>query len=323
MKTTLELKEVLKFYVSGQEITLALQNVSVKFESGEFVAITGESGSGKSTLAHVLAGVFPCDQGVLYVNGTSMEQCVEKEWEEYRREYISFVSQNYGILPGNTVLENVVSGLLLTGMSKKEARKRAEYLLQQVDLWKLRHRKAGKLSSGQKQRLSVARAVAKPAPILIADEPTGNLDWGTASKIVKLFQEASKERLVIMVTHNFQQVEDAVNRHIVMRDGEIVEDTACTKTMVHTAQENAENKKKKEKFIRNGRHVAGLQLRARPVWTFLMLLATVVSAFAVFAFLGSFFVALDDTNTRVYSTGARYQTGSGKGRRKLFDRGRL
>ena len=163
-KVNLELKNGLKFYVSGQEITLALQNVNLKLTTGEFVAVTGESGSGKSTLAHVLAGIFPCEQGELLVDGMPTEQNTEAEWEDYRREYISFVAQNYGILPGNTVMENVISALLLSGMTKREAKQRASYLLKQVDLWKLRRRKAGKLSSGQKQRLSVARAVAKPAP---------------------------------------------------------------------------------------------------------------------------------------------------------------
>lgn len=305
-QTTLELKNGLKFYVSGQEITLALNRVNVSFRQGEIVAVTGESGSGKSTLAHILAGIFPCDQGELYLNGVSQQQNEETEWEQYRRNNISFVAQNYGILPGNTVLDNIIGTLLLAGMQKREAKKRAAYLLKEVDLWKLRRRKAGKLSSGQKQRLSVARAVAKPAPILIADEPTSNLDWRIASKIIKMLTAEAKHRLVIVVTHNFEIIQDYVTRNIELHDGEIVKDVCVeSENAEQTATEAAVEEQEKATKNRTGKlaaYVAGLQTKARPVWTALMLLFFSLTAFAVFAFLGSFIAALDDTGTKLYSS---------------------
>lgn len=307
-QTTLELKNGLKFYVSGQEITLALQQVNVSFKQGEIVAITGESGSGKSTLAHVLAGIFPCDQGELFLNGISQQQNEEKEWGQYRRTYISFVAQNYGILPGNTVFDNVISTLLLAGMKKTEAKKRASYLLKEVDLWKLRRRKAGKLSSGQKQRLSVARAIAKPAPILIADEPTSNLDWRFASKIIKLLAAEASQRLVIVVTHNFEVIQDYVTRNLVLKDGEIIEDSFVLQQQEQqtvSVEKETQTMAVKVSKVKKGRlsaYIAGLQTKARPVWTALMVLFFSLTAFAVFAFLGSFIAAWDDTNTKQYSS---------------------
>ena len=304
----LELNKALKFYVSGREITLALNYVSASFETGEFVAVTGESGSGKSTLAHVLAGVIPCNQGEVVLNGAGTLQYSETQWEEYRRNTVSFVAQNYGILLGNTVWDNMICGLTLAGVSKKEAKKRAKELLQKVDLWKLRHRRAAKLSSGQKQRLSVARAVAKPAPILIADEPTSNLDWGTAEKIIALLGEAAKDRLVIVVTHNYESMKQVATRHLVMRDGEVTKDEQVQKLDETEEAEGAEeeNIPKKRRPVRRmvAGYIAGIQLKARPVWTVLTAAFFMATAFAVFVFLGNFLRVLDDTSAKIYSAGA-------------------
>lgn len=311
-QTTLELKHGLKFYVSGQEITLALHDVNVGFSQGEMVAITGESGSGKSTLAHVLAGIFPCEQGELFLNGVSTQEYEEADWERYRRNHISFIAQNYGILPGTTVMENVVSTLLLSGMPKKEAKKRASCLLKEVELWQLRRRKAGKLSSGQKQRLSVARALAKPAPILIADEPTSNLDWSIASKIVRLLAEEARHRLVIVVTHNFEVIQEYVTRHLVLRDGEVVEDVSLLKNTEEDKQQSLPETKERKvqensnptlrRTTRLAAFFAGLQLKARPVWTLLMILFFSVTAFGIFVFLGNVIRTWDDTGTKLYSS---------------------
>ena len=170
MKTvTLRLKKIYKYYVSGRNVTVGLNGVDLTFKTGEFVAITGESGSGKSTLAHILAGILPWESGEMYLDDQPTSQFDETDWEKYRLENVSFIAQNYGILPGNTVMENVVSALRLLGMEKKDVRREARKLLRRVDLWSMRRRRAGRLSSGQKQRLSIARALAKPAPILIAD----------------------------------------------------------------------------------------------------------------------------------------------------------
>lgn len=303
----LELKNALKFYVSGREITLALDYVNISFETGEFVAITGESGSGKSTMAHVLAGVLPLNQGEVLLNGQGTLQYSETEWENYRRNVISFIAQNYGVLLGNTVLDNVISGLVLAGDSKKEAGKHAKDLLQRVDLWKLRHRRAAKLSSGQKQRLSVARAVAKRAPVLIADEPTSNLDWSTAQKIIALLQEAAKDRLVIVVTHNFESMKDVATRHLIMRDGEIIGDSKTERQKLEETpveQEVIPEKKSVRKRTAGGGYIAGLLMKARPVWSLLMFLFFSMTAFAIFVFGGSFLRVKDNKEAKMYSNEA-------------------
>lgn len=326
----LEVRNGLKFYISGREITLGLHDLNVSFSMGEFITITGESGSGKSTLAHILAGIFSCDKGELLLNGSSTKQYDEKDWEQYRRDNISFIAQNYGILPGNTVFDNVISALRLAGMEQEEAKESAKQLLKQVDLWKWRRRRAARLSSGQKQRLSIARALAKPAPILIADEPTSNLDWGNSCRIIELLAEASKDRLVIVVTHNFEAVRQYATRHIVMHDGEISSDTPLLPEYkgAENMQEQqgqmrgaenknqAEGEKQTEKKLKKGSkqqkglglYIARLQMKARPVWSIFMVLLFSLTAFAVFAFLGTFFVALDDTGTRIYNNEA-FQNG--------------
>lgn len=310
-KMTLELKNGIKFYVSGREITRALSDITVSFQTGEFVAITGESGSGKSTLAHILAGVLPADKGTLYINGISTLPFGEEEWEAYRRDTISFIAQNYGILPGTTVLDNVISALLLAGLSQEEAYVRAEKLLRQVELWEYKGRRAAKLSSGQKQRLSVARAVAKPAPILIADEPTSNLDGGNSERLVELFKEEAKNRLVIMVTHEFEAVQEHVTRHVELKDGvlvknEVLRENIQEKTTEDITEQVGKEKKSKKANIRLGSYIGVLMMKARPVWTTLVALLFSLTAFAAFAFLGTFFSTLDDSATKYYTEDAFY-----------------
>ena len=172
---------------------MGLNSINLTFHRGEFVAITGESGSGKSTLSNVISGILPYESGELYFGGKPTSHFDSIDWERYRRDHISYISQSYGILPGATVLKNVVTALRLAGMDRKEASKSAREILEEVELWEFRRRRAARLSSGQKQRLSIARALAKPAPILIADEPTGNLDTLTADELMKLLDISEKE----------------------------------------------------------------------------------------------------------------------------------
>ena len=215
-KPLLQLKDLSKYYTSGQSVVVGLANMELSFRRGEFVAVTGESGSGKSTLSHVIGGILPYESGELYFNGNPTSHFDSADWERYRRDHISFISQNYGILPGATVMANVVTALRLSGMDKKEAKSAAQDILQQVELWELRRRRAAKLSSGQKQRLSIARALAKPASILIADEPTGNLDGENTQNILDILCTLAHEenRCVIVVTHDDKVAEaaDAVLR---------------------------------------------------------------------------------------------------------------
>ncbi len=296
MEPVLSLENVSKFYTSSSNVVMGLNGVNLRFSRGEFVAITGESGSGKTTLSSVLGGILPYESGEMFFDGKPTSHFDGGDWERYRRDHISFVHQNYGILPGTSVLMNVVCALRLSGLKKRDAKRRANEILRQVDLWSLRHRRAAKLSSGQKQRLSIARALAKPTPILIADEPTGNLDPENSAKVISLLAEAAKTRLVILVTHEFSEVEQYVSRHIRLQDGSVTLDSylrpANTPEPLPTV--------KKTRVRGMSGYVARLQLSSRPVWSTLLTLLFALTAFAVFAFLGSFIIALDDTDTRIY-----------------------
>lgn len=295
-----QLTNLSKYYTSGQNVVVGLYNLDIQFHRGEFIAITGESGSGKSTLSHVLGGILPYESGELSFNGQPTSHYDSLDWERYRRDNISFISQSYGILPGATVLSNVVTALRLSGMETRGAKTAAEEILRQVDLWPLRHRRAAKLSSGQKQRLSIARALAKPAPVLIADEPTGNLDPENSRKVIELLAQAAKDRLVLLVTHEFSEAEAVATRHIVLQDGRIVMDAPLRDSAVPGPMPAISPKSTKP----ISPFVAFLQQRSRPVWSALMALFFSITAFAVFAFLGAFIIALDDTDTRIYNLDA-------------------
>ena len=191
----IRLDNLSKFYTSQTSVAVGLSGISLSFDVGEMVAVTGESGSGKSTLAHVLGGIIPYESGELYVGNAPTSHFDAADWEKYRRDTVSFISQSYGILVGNTVFENVESALRFYGMPADEAARLSDDILKRVDLYEFRTRRADRLSSGQKQRLSIARALAKPSKILIADEPTGNLDSENSEKVIRLLKEASAERL--------------------------------------------------------------------------------------------------------------------------------
>ena len=295
----LTLTAVSKYYTAAQSVVVGLNSVDLNFHAGEFVAITGESGSGKSTLAHVISGILPYESGEMLLRGHPTSHYDSGDWERHRREQISFISQNYGILPGNTVLRNVLTALRITGMEADEAAQRAEELLKLVELWDLRGRRAGKLSSGQKQRLSVARALAKPAPILVADEPTGNLDPENSAKVMSLLAQAARDRLVILITHDFQEVEGLATRRIVLQDGRVVADASLQPS---APVEQTRRPRGVRKAL--GSFVARLQVTGRPVWSALSLLLFTLTAFGVFTFLGTFLRHLDDTPTRIYDDSA-------------------
>lgn len=220
----IELKNVSKYYYNQGGISVGIRRVSLKMEAGEFIAITGESGSGKSTLLNVLSGLDKYDEGELYVNGEETSYFSVSDMENYRKQYVGFVFQNYNIIDSYTVYENVVASLVIQNYDKETRKKRALELIERVGLTKQRNQKTSKLSGGQKQRVVIARALAKDAPIIVADEPTGNLDSESGDKIMELLKEVSKDKLVIVVTHNFQQIEKHITRKIHMYDGEVTED---------------------------------------------------------------------------------------------------
>ncbi len=300
-KEALTLRDISKYYTSGQSVVMGLNSVSLTFRTGEFVAITGESGSGKSTLAKVMAGILPYESGEMLLFGRPTSHYDGADWEHYRSDSISFISQSYDILPGCTVLRNVVSALRLTGMEKDQAAERAEEILKEVELWEMKNRRAAKLSSGQKQRLSIARALAKPAPILIADEPTGNLDKENSAKVIELLHAAAKDRLVVIITHEFHEVADHATRHISLQDGIVTSDIVLRP---HESAGSTAPVRKRTVPKGLSRYTAFLQMGSRPVWSGMMLLFFTLTAFAIFAFLGTFIVNLDDTHTRLYDPSA-------------------
>lgn len=219
----LELKNIGKIYVSEGNVAVGIRGVNLSFDKGEFVAITGKSGSGKSTLLNVLSGMDSYEEGEMLVEGEPTSHYMQKDWEEYRKRYISFIFQEYNIIESFTVLQNVE--LALMDIPDPHARRaRAMELLRRVGLEKFVRHKGSKLSGGQKQRTVIARALAKDSPIILADEPTGNLDSQTSEEIISLLREVSRDKLVVVVTHNFEQVEHCATRHIRIFDGAVESD---------------------------------------------------------------------------------------------------
>lgn len=225
----LKLKNVSKFYYSNGVIASGFSRVNLELNMGEFVVITGESGSGKSTLLNVLSGLDTYEEGELYINGEETSHYNEKDFEEYRRKYVGNIFQNFNLVNSYTVYENVELALILNGESKRAAKERVMAIIDKVGLTDFAGTKCSKLSGGQKQRVAIARALAKETPIIVADEPTGNLDSKSAAEVIKLLSEISKDKLVIIVTHNIEQVEQYATRLIKMHDGKILEDKTVSR----------------------------------------------------------------------------------------------
>lgn len=279
----LELKGIGKIYVSEGNVAVGIRGVNLSFDKGEFVAITGASGSGKSTLLNVLSGMDSYEEGELLVEGEPTSHYLQKDWEEYRKQYISFIFQEYNIIESFTVLENVELALMNIS-DRRERRARALELLRRVGLEKFIHHKGSKLSGGQKQRTVIARALAKDSPIILADEPTGNLDSKTSEEIVSLLREVSQDKLVIMVTHNFDQVEHCATRHIRIFDGAVESDQTLvapaplTETRQQTVQPSVQPKSTRRQTLSNGLSLGRVRFRAMPKLSiFLCLLMTLTS----------------------------------------------
>lgn len=220
----IKLDHVSKYYKTKTGVSEGMRGINLEFSLNEFVAITGESGSGKTTLLNVISGLDSYEDGELYINGLETSHYSVKDWENFRAKYVGFVFQNYNVIDSYTVYENVVIALEAQGYKKKEIKERALELIDRVGLTSHKNQRTAKLSGGQKQRVVIARALAKNAPIILADEPTGNLDEQSSQEILKLLKEISEDKLVILVTHNFNEAKDYVTRNIVMQDGNIKND---------------------------------------------------------------------------------------------------
>ena len=218
------LKNVSKYYYNKGIIASGFTKVNLKLNLGEFVAITGESGSGKSTLLNVISGLDTYEEGEMYVDNNETSHYTEVDFEKYRKKYISNIFQNFNLINSYTVRQNIELVLLFNGEYGKSVRDKTLDLIKKVGLTKYKNTKVSKLSGGQKQRVAIARALAKDTPIIIADEPTGSLDSRSAKGILSLLHDLSHDKLVIVVTHNYEQIAPYVTRKITMHDGRILED---------------------------------------------------------------------------------------------------
>lgn len=289
----LTLKDIGKIYVSESNVTVGIRGVNLSFDRGEFVAITGKSGSGKSTLLNVISGMDSYEEGELFVEGSPTSHYLQPEWEEYREKYISFIFQDYNIIESLTVLQNVELALMYLD-DPKERRKRALELLHRVGLSSHIRQKGSKLSGGQKQRTVIARALAKDSPIILADEPTGNLDSATSKEIISLLREVSRDKLLIVVTHNFEQVEDYATRHIRVFDGAVESDAhlipvpeASDKEEIKekSSAPKSEKKKKgklKSKDFKNGFLLGRTIFAAKPRLSFFLCLLMLIGTLGIF-----------------------------------------
>lgn len=225
----IKLEGVSKFYKSTETVSVGMKKINLTFDLGEFIAVTGESGSGKSTLLNVISGLDGYEEGELYIRGEETSHFTIADWERYRGSNIGFVFQNYNIIDSFTVYQNVILALEVQGYPKHQRRARALELIEKVGLLSHKNHKASKLSGGQKQRTVIARALAKDCPIIVCDEPTGNLDSQSGAQVLKLLHDISKDKLVVVVTHDYEQVETFATRKIKMHDGEVVEDKIVKK----------------------------------------------------------------------------------------------
>lgn len=221
----LELKGIKKVYETGGQKVEALRGVDIEFRKCEFVSILGQSGCGKTTLLNIIGGLDKYTSGDLIIRGKSTKQYTDREWDAYRNHSVGFVFQNYNLIPHQTVLANVELALTLSGVKKKERRKRAEEALIRVGLGDQMLKKPNQMSGGQMQRVAIARAIVNDPEILLADEPTGALDSETSVQVMEILKEIASDRLVIMVTHNPELAQRYSTRIITLKDGHVTGDS--------------------------------------------------------------------------------------------------
>ena len=246
----LVLKNIIKDYVTGDTTVRALSDININFRESEFVSILGPSGCGKTTMLNIIGGLDIYSDGDLIINGKSTKTFTDENWDTYRNHSIGFVFQNYNLIPHQSILANVELALTLSGVSKKERRERAVAALVQVGLGKHLNKRPNQMSGGQVQRVAIARALINNPDIILADEPTGALDSETSVQIMELLKEISKDKLIIMVTHNPELAYEYSNRIIRCKDGKIIDDS----NPFEPTDDDRENEKTKaEEEVKKGK----------------------------------------------------------------------
>ena len=283
----LSLRGIGKIYVSEGSVAIGLRDIDLDLDIGEFIAGTGKSGSGKTTLLNMLSGMDTYEEGELYIEGEPTSHYEQSDWELYRKKYISFIFQDYNIIDSFTVLQNVELALSYID-SPKERRARALDLIERVGLTRFKNHKGSKLSGGQKQRTVIARALAKDSPIILADEPTGNLDAKSSEEIIALLAEISKDKLVVVVTHSAQELEKYATREIRIFDGEIERDTELRKAEKCSVAPIKETDGKPHTF-RRGAELGVHRFRSMPK------LSAFMCMLMVLAIMGTFFATVTMT----------------------------
>ena len=241
----LELKNIVKEYPAGGQPVEALKGVSLQFRESEFVSILGPSGCGKTTLLNIIGGLDQYTSGDLVINGRSTKDYKDRDWDAYRNHSVGFVFQSYNLIPHQTVLQNVELALTLSGVSKAERRRRAKEALERVGLGSQLKKRPSEMSGGQMQRVAIARAIVNDPDIVLADEPTGALDTETSVQVMEILKEISKDRLIVMVTHNPELAQRYSTRIVRMLDGQVTGDTAPL-TPEEAQKERAASVKKDE-----------------------------------------------------------------------------
>ncbi len=281
----LRLKNIGKIYNSNDILTIGVRNIDLSFDYNEFVTIEGESGSGKSTLLNVIAANDTYEEGELYFNEEETSHYSSLDWEKYRENNIAMIFQDFNIIENLSVLENVELALFrIPDIAKRK--EIAKGLIEKVGLTKQMHHKGSHLSGGEKQRCVIARALAKDSPIILADEPTGNLDSKSSREVARILKEVSKDKLVIVVTHNPEFFKEYATRRILISDGKLKEDKVIT-PVEHKEIEKTETKTTKRLKLKNILRLGYLNYKSRPKFSTLMSIALSVIAVSLFVVLQS------------------------------------
>lgn len=245
----LKLKNIKKTYVSGDEKVEALKGISIEFRKSEFVSILGQSGCGKTTLLNIIGGLDRYTSGDLIINGKSTKDFKDRDWDAYRNYSVGFVFQSYNLIGHQTVLSNVELALTISGVSRKERKKRAIKALEEVGLKEQIHKKPNQLSGGQMQRVAIARALVNNPDIILADEPTGALDTKTSVQVMEILKKISKDKLIIMVTHNPELAEKYSSRIIKILDGKITDDSNPIEHQKEEKEKDTKKRRTSMKFL--------------------------------------------------------------------------